>query len=288
MARHAASCTLLGFVASCLLLSPTQSFVAAPARSVKERRGQGAHRETPEEAAARRGERRGFYVRPSAAIEKGGGFFVPGLEGQGRLQSFVGLAVLALLATNRVGIYEAQAPQSISEGVAATAALLLLVQSPFEGGQAEVVGGAPHEAVAAAFSTLRVTYLAERVSTKKGNAVLWSGSAFLDRTSAQAAVLVHAQSGEVVAAVGSYEASHPFANGGMPGVSPITTQGTISKCMAGFEAVAPYLPSGSGLACILRAASCDGLTWVVSFADEVSFSAEARRWMESLSKFPIA
>lgn len=43
-----------------------------------------------------------FYKNPSKAIEKGGGFYIPGLRGP-RLRYFVGSAILALLALNLNG-----------------------------------------------------------------------------------------------------------------------------------------------------------------------------------------
>lgn len=63
-----------------------------------------AGRETAEEAALRRGGGRGtkgLYVRPSKALEVGGGFYVPGLEGYRLRVAIVGL-VLTLLTLNRV------------------------------------------------------------------------------------------------------------------------------------------------------------------------------------------
>lgn len=84
--------------------------------------------ESPEQAAKRRGERRGFYMRPSAAIEKGGGFFIPGLEGE-RLRVFVSLAVLGLLALNRFPGYDAAVSQLVSESIGALAATALLIQA---------------------------------------------------------------------------------------------------------------------------------------------------------------
>ena len=56
---------------------------------------------------------KGVYARPSAAIEKGSGFFVPGLEGP-KVRLAVGLILLALVAVNFVG--------SSSGGVTDTAA----------------------------------------------------------------------------------------------------------------------------------------------------------------------
>ena len=67
----------------------------------------------------------GFYQRPSAAIEKGGGFYVPGLEGNWRLIGPV--AVVTLLALNRYG-YGAEQPQLVSESLAVASSLALLAQ----------------------------------------------------------------------------------------------------------------------------------------------------------------
>ena len=61
-------------------------------------------RETAEEAALRRGGGRGtkgLYVRPSKALEVGGGFYVPGLEGYRLRVAIVGL-VFTLLTLNRL------------------------------------------------------------------------------------------------------------------------------------------------------------------------------------------
>jgi hypothetical protein len=41
-----------------------------------------------------------YYRRPSAALERGGGFFVPGLEGY-KLRAVMGALVLVLFAANR-------------------------------------------------------------------------------------------------------------------------------------------------------------------------------------------
>ena len=41
-----------------------------------------------------------YYRRPSAALERGGGFFVPGLEGY-KLRAVMGILVLVLFAANR-------------------------------------------------------------------------------------------------------------------------------------------------------------------------------------------
>ena len=48
-----------------------------------------------------RGKSDGFYVRPSAAVEKGGAFFVPGLEGF-RLKLLAASVLGLALVTNRL------------------------------------------------------------------------------------------------------------------------------------------------------------------------------------------
>lgn len=45
---------------------------------------------------------KGYYVRPSRAIEKGGGFYVPGLEGE-RIRIISGITFLFLIAINLSG-----------------------------------------------------------------------------------------------------------------------------------------------------------------------------------------
>uniref|UniRef100_A0A7S0BH83 GAF domain-containing protein n=1 Tax=Rhodosorus marinus TaxID=101924 RepID=A0A7S0BH83_9RHOD len=45
--------------------------------------------------------KKGFYIRPSKAIEKGGGFYVPGLRGW-RLRASVGSLLIALLTANHI------------------------------------------------------------------------------------------------------------------------------------------------------------------------------------------
>lgn len=83
-----------------------------------------------EEEAAKRGGRKGFYVRPSKAVELGGGFYVPGLEGP-RLRIALSAFALAMLAVNRAILpgFIPQQSQNISEVITAITTLLLLGQA---------------------------------------------------------------------------------------------------------------------------------------------------------------
>eukprot|EP01041_Mallomonas_annulata_P005718 gene5718-11543_t len=73
---------------------------------------------------------KGFYRRPSRAIEKGGGFYIPGLEDEKlRLVAVAGLMVM--FAINRSGS-PVQSPQLIlSEMTGVSMAVLLFIQSLF-------------------------------------------------------------------------------------------------------------------------------------------------------------
>eukprot|EP00566_Odontella_aurita_P020766 CAMPEP_0113551300 /NCGR_PEP_ID=MMETSP0015_2-20120614/14451_1 /TAXON_ID=2838 /ORGANISM="Odontella" /LENGTH=357 /DNA_ID=CAMNT_0000452183 /DNA_START=291 /DNA_END=1361 /DNA_ORIENTATION=+ /assembly_acc=CAM_ASM_000160 len=79
----------------------------------------------------------GVYARPSAAIERGSGFFIPGLEGS-RVRLLFGAIVLVLTYVNRmsneVGAMISEA-QFLSETVAVVYGLLLLLQAAVEFGK---------------------------------------------------------------------------------------------------------------------------------------------------------
>lgn len=79
------------------------------------------------------GGRKGFYVRPSKAVELGGGFFVPGLEGP-KLRVAIGVLALVLLGLNRVLLagYQPLPSQLYSESITFTTTLFLLGQALFE------------------------------------------------------------------------------------------------------------------------------------------------------------
>jgi len=82
---------------------------------------------------------RGIYARPSAAIERGSGFFIPGLEGP-RIRILFGITVLIAdwanhtFAESQLGDYG----QIIAEVLAAFYGALLLLQGLIESGVGEI------------------------------------------------------------------------------------------------------------------------------------------------------
>jgi len=76
----------------------------------------------------------GVYARPSAAIERGSGFFIPGLEGS-RVRLLFGILALVLTyVNNALGGQTSTGGFGISEAVAVVAGSLLLLQAAVEFG----------------------------------------------------------------------------------------------------------------------------------------------------------
>lgn len=81
----------------------------------------------------------GVYVRPSGAIERGSGFFVPGLEGP-KVRVLFGGILLVLTAINHwVASQTASIDWSLEEGMAIGYALLVLFQAAIEYGKEELI-----------------------------------------------------------------------------------------------------------------------------------------------------
>jgi len=79
------------------------------------------------------GKRQGVYVRPSAAIERGSGFFFPGLEGP-KVRLFFGAVLLGLTVLNHV-ISDQEvtaAGNTFSEGLVIMYTLLVILQGAVE------------------------------------------------------------------------------------------------------------------------------------------------------------
>mmetsp|Transcript_18532 Transcript_18532/g.26177 ORF Transcript_18532/g.26177 Transcript_18532/m.26177 type:complete len:326 (+) Transcript_18532:133-1110(+) len=77
---------------------------------------------------------KGVYSRPSAAIERGSGFFIPGLEGE-RVRLLFGLLVLILTVANHMMSPGTTAGVAFSESLAVLYAILLLLQAAIEFGK---------------------------------------------------------------------------------------------------------------------------------------------------------
>ena len=129
-------CSTIGFVEA--LLQPNQLSNPATFPSIRIPTFLSA-----EDKPKKQGRAQGVYVRPSGAIEKGSGFFVPGLEGP-KVRLVIGLVLLGATAVNHfllddVGsfgnkpkIAASDGFLSFSETAAVVYSILLLFQSAIE------------------------------------------------------------------------------------------------------------------------------------------------------------
>jgi len=86
--------------------------------------------------AEKSGKSKGVYVRPSGAIERGSGFFVPGLEGP-RVRVLFGTVLLGLTALNHILV--GASSLSLEEIIAIGFSFLVLFQAAIEFGKEELI-----------------------------------------------------------------------------------------------------------------------------------------------------
>jgi hypothetical protein len=127
----------------------------------------------------------GYYRRPSAALEQGGGFYVPGLEGT-RL-GFAGGSVLsvALLLNRILSPGEPASSQLFSEALGAMGVALIFAQAIV---QQRVEREADQDALRAAFASRlkEQQVLADGLSAATAERARWAASTLLKLTPARA------------------------------------------------------------------------------------------------------
>lgn len=148
----------------------------------------------------------GVYARPSAAIERGSGFFIPGLEGS-RVRLLFGILALVLTYVNNSMGGVTTGGFGVSETVAVLAGILLLLQAAVEFGQelgfgveqpsaASTVGGDGGGASAASSSSASAN-LEQRIAPSlvdKGgmavDAIKWVAATYVALTPASHVIFV--------------------------------------------------------------------------------------------------
>ena len=267
-----------------LFLPASQGYAPGQPFRIKagRRRPQGfflAASETPEEAIARRGERKGFYVRPSAAIERGGGFFIPGLEGW-KLRAAISSTVLVLLAMNRLPGYDAPISQVVSEACSTLAAVTLLVQAVAqEGGLAGLDQSAPSDGEKPLFFSCSPSV--------DEQSFLWSSSAFLDLAKAHTTCVL--SDGYVQACGGAYESTHSIAGAAKEGnLNAISTNvpeqlptGLVSRDSQEATGLFQVLPSTATQLLVIPAGNA---LWIVGWCG-VQPSDKQVKWSKTIGSY---
>ncbi|CAM9652363.1 unnamed protein product [Scytosiphon promiscuus] len=191
-----------------LLAAPSLSRAPVPASRVRRRLS------SPLRMTTKKNPQSGVtnYRRPSAAIERGGGFFVPGLEGF-RLRFVLAAVILGLLSLDGLSRPGMTTSQVVSEVLAGLAGVSLFVQAlvdqqleravatrreamaaaaASEGGQ--IAGVTPEEKKVAFFDSAA---LGEELEAK----VMWAADILLQLTAACSFLLL--SDGKVLARVGA-------------------------------------------------------------------------------------
>ena len=149
----------------------------------------------------------GVYARPSAAIERGSGFFIPGLEGS-RVRLLFGILALVLTYVNNSLGGVTTDGFGVSETVAVLAGILLLLQAAVEFGQelgfgveqpsaASTVSGDDGGAAAASSSSSASANLEQRIAPSlvdRGDmavdAIKWAAATYVALSPASHVIVV--------------------------------------------------------------------------------------------------
>lgn len=174
-------------------------------------------KESVEEEAARLGGGRGtkgLYVRPSKALEVGGGFYVPGLEGYRLRLAIVGL-ILTLLSLNRLLLpgFTPNANQVVSESITVLTAVFVLLQALFDAtfkggaGEAESTDATPAAGEAEVGSTESAMYVDPALGAEQSERLQWLMGAALQTVQAGSSTLVMGTGSRVAASGASAPSS---------------------------------------------------------------------------------
>jgi hypothetical protein len=228
------------------------------------------------------GKKEGVYVRPSAAIERGSGFFVPGLEGpKVRLVSgFVLLCALLFIVTNSP---VTNAGNNFANGLTAVFATIVLLQAAIEfqkGSSPMVQSGS----AAPILVTWTKQWLVPSTDTSWRDRVEWAASSFLSLTSATNILLVGP--GKVVFSLGTdkIETNKPD--------SCLAALNTLSESKSGRVAVPMLHPSvalfPNDVRCVIlqRVSNNSQLCWIVASNQLLaSFTKQDLTWLGRLAEY---
>jgi hypothetical protein len=273
-------------------------------------------KETVEEEAARRGGGRGtkgLYVRPSKALEVGGGFYVPGLEGYRLRVAIVGL-IVTLLTLNRVLLpgFEPQPTQVVSETITVLTAGFVLLQALSEAffgegsatvrsspngpavGEAAEAGG---DGQAASTGSLAVNevYIAPDASPEQSARLEWLVAAATQTVRAGTSVFI-VGTGSRVALAGA-GAMRPSADqvdavllwaGTRRGTVSLVTRGSGGGGGAGDDAVLSALPATVAQAVVSVSGEGDVAVVVGLGATRTALpDANEKAWLGALADMPF-
>jgi len=251
---------------------------------------------------SRLGQKQGVYARPSAAIERGSGFFFPGLEGP-KVRLVFGGVLLTLTAYNHV---VASSSSSVSAGagrgdvfselLAVVYSVLVLLQGALEFRkeglkQGVITDGAGPEAPRGKVKSYQQLWSVPVEDETWRERVQWAATTYLSLTPATHMMLLGP--GTVVYSLGetpAREGSNDAAQGG----GCQAALDTLAKSTSGRVALPPQHPAVTQLTdpnynrCVVlqRVDNKDQLCWLMS-SDRLlaGFSPQDLQWLGQLAKY---
>jgi len=241
------------------------------------------------------GKQQGVYSRPSAAIERGSGFFFPGLEGP-KVRLVFGTVLMALTVYNHVASSFAGSGRgdTFSEGLAVVYSLLVLLQGAVElrkeGLKQGVAIGGEKGREGSATATGKVKSYQQVWSIPVDDdewrqRVEWAASSYLSLTpSARNMMLIGP--GKIVYSLGMSEQRESNAEACQAALD------TLAKSTSGRVALPATHPAVKQLVdakykrCVVLQRVDDNLCWLMS-SDQLlaGFSQQDLQWLGQLGKY---
>jgi len=236
---------------------------------------------------------KGVYVRPSGAIERGSGFFVPGLEGP-RVRVLFGTVLLGLTALNHA-LISVSAGLSLEEFVAIGYSLLVLFQAAIEFGKEELIVEGGTNSGKSGSSLLQKDLVQkwnaeskQRLSSEAIDKIQWAAASYLSITPATQMLLLTKRDSILYRLGGDYSTEDTSMID--RGVEAALDQLRQSK--GGRLALPDTHPAVVAL-CLEKARTVvlqridDDSCWVMSSSDQLlaSFTPADLKWLGQLARY---
>lgn len=246
-----------------------------------------------DDASAKRTKATGVYARPSAAIERGSGFFVPGLEGP-KVRLVFGIILLSSTFVNHILPNQSSAGNTLSEGLAGFYSLFVLLQAAIEFTKEEkgkiVVGGQGGDVVAENVASYKQQWSGCAMDdTAWRDKVQWAASSYLSLTRATHIMLLGP--GKVIFSLGQ---SYPPNDGDKVSTGTIAALEALSKSQSGRVSLPSSHPTVKNVAdaefrrCVVlqRVDEASQLCWMMTSNELLpAFTQQELEWLGRLASY---
>jgi len=238
---------------------------------------------------------KGFYVRPSRAIEKGGGFFVPGLEG-GRIRVVSAILLVFLNVVNNVGVSSLSTAETVSQSVGIIATVMLFLQ-----GISEVFATELQQVTSTSIRQsndfLAVIQSSDRTEDRKAIENIDAVARSIIKTCGSINYIVVLQQADVVYEIGPVANRPTTLSGSFPQGTASPGFGLDSLVITSIDklkqsepqllsAVGASFPQTTAFVRCLRTGGTAGLSWIIAAAADGDIASSPlisnRQWIEAL------